>query len=370
MPATKKSKRSKNLASKNSEVPIDIPILCNSSAPKNVSDSNSVTRPQQNNLNENCENNEIDDRSEAVFQRKPKKKKFVKPNFDIEISCRPGPSNIHAKGVCNNITNDKNSKKNSKSYAYAVSNIVNEPVHECYWAASHSQSSSRYDEYSRCHQCCPMSLVALITLPNCSSEAKFTTAVLDSILKRGDQLYREVSDIPQVDLEFNQFDDKIFLVGGKRYHIDVKIDESRTVHVQFMNGNPDLKSFVTIDYALLDHLLKYDRLWIMMGENAASIFLKFGKYYVFDSHSRIINGDYDEAGHGSLWSFSDSSNLKKFIERQVKKFCTNRVSYFSIVPVIIKEVQQTSAIPQNMAGFGSALEGYFQNQKNNIRVPI
>ena len=119
----------------------------------------------------------------------PKSKKrngFKKKNehpINIEVICTPGPSNVHGKanGKSKTQQDASSNKLPGKSYAKAISQSLPESwekYHEKYWAASHSQSSLKYEEYSRSHQCCPMSLVALIELPKCPRES-FTKEVLE-----------------------------------------------------------------------------------------------------------------------------------------------------------------------------------------------
>ena len=79
--------------------------------------------------------------------------------------------------------------------------------------------------------------------------------------------------------------------------------EERAVDKYFPEGKPDSALFVPIGHALLGHLVKYDKLWIMMGEFAISIFQSFGKYYVFDSHSRQVNGMFHQFGRAAMCSF-------------------------------------------------------------------
>ena len=105
--------------------------------------------------------------------RKQKKNKFVKPNFDIEISCKPGPSNISTinRNICNTKPKQNEKKKshmnisNENSLEWRIEERdIPHPKHVKYGNASHSQSSSGYSELSRGRQCTGNAVVSLIML--------------------------------------------------------------------------------------------------------------------------------------------------------------------------------------------------------------
>ena len=311
--------------------------------------------------------------------------------LDIKIIYKPGPSNINANGGSNSLppkaqsfsprSNDhnlyanvakpgpssNNANKSSKvlpkkspsvsgkSYANTVSQKKEVIcVHQRHWKATHSQASLIYSSYSRGFQCCATSLAAMIILPKCKGESSFTPATLDLILQQGDSMYKKVTPGEQKMLEFKQFHNRTFEVNDKSYKIDVRLLEAKDVDSKHPDGIGESAIFVSLGEALLGLLVKYDRLWVLLGEFAISIVQCFGSYYVFDSHERLTTGEYQHGACAALWSFQCEQMLLAFIRIQMDLHCTEHYFTVRVQPVVITEVQNqvvssVPLVPQNDA---------------------
>ena len=216
--------------------------------------------------------------------------------------------------------------------------------------ASHSQADSRYETFSRNHQC---TCNALTFLAYHTEGCQFTRTALDTVLARGDSLYVGIKKQLIHDNTFQSnhltVEEMPKQVLTDRHLYNVNMCDIRCGHLKAIESGPGRQQWWLPLATQLECLsAEVSQALLIVAPECIAVFRdKSGRYGVFDPHSRDRRGLPSYHGKAIVRTFTELSDLADHLHTLFRD--RGDSASYEFVPVLF-QTDSPSEHPQNSAG--------------------